>query len=250
MTTALQPSTQTGQHFECIATCDELRAVPELRSEKRAKSGWPGLGALRSPGEDWLHPLELVELARLRDARRRESWLFGRWVAKQLVLQALDSSPDDLSSVAVTTRNEAGESVRPTILMDNEVLPWSLSISHGERLVAAFLETDSNATIGIDIVSRESLAAGFQTAWFTANEQKWVSSADADAACIVWGSKEAVYKAANNGERFAPRKFEISPDAAGNLTARYCGRELVCEIESRVFADDLIVMAKYAGVRQ
>jgi phosphopantetheinyl transferase len=232
MTTALQHSGQIGQHFECVATCDELRTLPALTAE------------------DWLHPLERVELARLRDARRREAWLFGRWVAKQLVQQALGFGARDLASIAVTSRNESGESVRPAIAVDDEILPWSLSITHGERLVAAFLETEPGAAIGIDVVQRQPLSASFQEAWLTANERQWASAAGADAACIIWGAKEAVYKAYNNGERFAPRKIEIVPDASGRLTARYGGNDLHCEIESRVFADDIIVIVQHARVNQ
>jgi phosphopantetheinyl transferase len=186
----------------------------------------------------------------LRDVHRREAWLFGRYVAKQLVQQALDCDTLNLASIAITTRNEAGESVRPTIIVNDEVLPWSLSISHGERLIAAFLETDSETTVGIDVVQRQPLTAGFQTTWFTDGEQQWVNAADADAACIVWGAKEAVYKAFNDGERFAPRKIEILPDESGAPTARYGGRELTCEIESRVFADDIIVIVKHVRARQ
>lgn len=230
MISALQQFGQTGQHFECIATCEELRSLPELLSE------------------NWLHDVEWVELARLRESRRRESWRFGRWVAKHLVQQAYDFGDCNLASIAVCSRNEKGELVRPTVLVDGNPLSCSVSISHGERLVVAMLEMDAETTIGIDVVSREPLSASFQETWFTRNEQAWIR--ESDEACIVWGAKEAAYKACNTGERFAPRKFEIVPDDSGNLTVSYGGCKLPCEFESRVLADDIIVIVKHQKVQQ
>src|SRR5262245_549479 len=99
-----------------------LSELVKAREELRA------IGAMAA--DNWLHPLELPELARLRDKSRREAWRAGRWVAKQLVLPTLEINSHRLAEVAILSRNDKGESVRPVVSIDGEKLPWSLSLSH------------------------------------------------------------------------------------------------------------------------
>ena len=218
--------TQTG-HAERVAAWSDLRRLPDWQSP------------------DWLNPIEHGELDRLRNPRRREAWLGGRWLAKMLVREHCDFASCDLSAIAVTSRNGRAESVRPAVFVDGARFPCSLSISHGERLVAALLETAPGVGVGIDIAVRQSFGPGFLDTWFSPAEREWLAGGDAESASFVWAAKEAVYKASNDGERFAPRRIEILPGEVAGWQVRRDGRLLKCDLQSRTIDDDILVVAKY-----
>ncbi len=231
----------TANHsLEAIATRDELRASSAISSD------------------DWLHPRELAEFSRLRDAGAREAWRFGRRLGKQLVLEALDGPSQPAATIAICSRNERRRSVRPAITIAEQFVPWSLSISHSERLVAAVLDTRPGFNVGVDVAIRQTFRPGFLRTWFFPSEQEWAQSGSPETASIIWAAKEAVYKALNNGESFAPHMVEIfvrdvelrEGEAPAELTfslcARYRGRDVSseCEIECRTLDRDVVVIAR------
>ena len=56
------------------------------------------------------------------------------------------------------------------------------------------------------------MAENFIRLWFTPAEQQWLREAEApNLASVLWASKEAIYKALNAGESFAPRAVELLP---------------------------------------
>jgi phosphopantetheinyl transferase (holo-ACP synthase) len=224
MTTTLQPVTHAWQRFESVVECDELRGRFDLDTVH------------------WLSFAEQAELDRLRHAGRRASWLCGRLVGKELVRLALQSSCD-LSAISISSRNDRGESVRPRVTVHGEAMECSLSISHHERLIVGCLETSPGTSVGIDVVSHHNVTPGFVETWFTPHERDCLEAAGEHGACLFWAAKEAVYKAVNDGERFAPRKIEISRNATGALMARYGGRVLPCEFERRTVGENIIVIA-------
>ncbi|MEX2285520.1 MAG: 4'-phosphopantetheinyl transferase superfamily protein [Planctomycetaceae bacterium] len=114
-----------------------------------------------------------------------------------------------MATIAICSRNERRQSVRPAITIAEQIVPWSLSISHSERLVAALLITRPGITVGVDLASRQPFRPGFLRTWFFPSEQEWAQSGPSDIAAIIWAAKEAVYKAFNEGESFAPHMVEI-----------------------------------------
>jgi phosphopantetheinyl transferase len=170
---------------------------------------------------DWLHPRERDALRRYRDSEAREAWLGGRIVAKRLAVDALrqgsrasDESP--LRDVEIRSRDRAGRPVRPEIRIAGGVVPWCLSISHSARGVLAALSLDPRVRAGVDLTPVEVRSPGFLRLWFTDREQQRLRSLGPRETARYWAAKEAVYKAVNDGERFAPRQIDIVPaDEAG-----------------------------------
>ena len=229
---------------------------------------------------EWLHPGERQELARLSHPRRRRQWLWGRWLGKQLVRQALPGVAADSRSIWIRSRNSSGRGIRPEVLLDNRRQPWSMSLAHSDRAAVVCLGVSPEASLGVDLVELQPLEAGFQRVWFTKSEREFLASqpvgslravgafsgpptgsdqlggssvcgcgeeatdlSGPHAAVTVWALKEAIYKAVHRGEGFAPRRIEVRLRDTGNYAGKYRGVSLddVCRL--RTWEQDGHVMA-------
>lgn len=159
------------------------------------------------------------ELVRLRDSSRRTAWIAGRVLAVRLLRKLRPEWSD--AAIDIRSRNAAGQGISPEVFVDAVKQDISLSISHTDRgvLVAA----SQDMTVGVDLVDCEQFSAGKLTPWFTEGEQQLLAeSANAvrDQA-IIWGVKEAVYKAVDRGESFAPKSLEAVQLSDDEWTCRY-----------------------------
>ena len=77
--------------------------------------------------------------------------------------------------------------------------------------------------VGVDLVRPAPCGRGFTEFWFTPAERRWLRCAPPGAAATAWAVKEAVYKAANCGEQFQPRRLEVFPGPAGGYVCRAPG---------------------------
>jgi len=159
--------------------------------------------------DSWLHPEELKEYARYRDPRRQDQWRAGRWLAKSLIQRCGDHSLSDLRLLYVRSRNAAGKGVRPEVLLRGVSKPWSLSIAHTEVATLVALTFSDEVSLGVDLTERRPLSDSLSQAWFTESEQAWLRGTDPLETATVWAIKEAIYKAIQRGEGFAPRQIEI-----------------------------------------
>jgi phosphopantetheinyl transferase len=162
-------------------------------------------------GDSWLTRGERAELAAWRDERRRRAWLLGRWCAKQLIAEMVG----DLRAerIEILSRDAAGRVNRPRVWCDGVAQSWSLSISHSHRGVLAALATDPALSVGVDLADCETFSDGFVDLWFTPGERNWFHETQSSSiACFIWAAKEALYKACNHGEGFAPRDVEVLAD--------------------------------------
>jgi phosphopantetheinyl transferase (holo-ACP synthase) len=164
----------------------------------------------------WLSAHERDALGGLRDRRRREAWLRGRVLAKRLILLALDAAQlvrdFSESGIDICSRNDEGRPVRPSIRIGGRPMPWGLSITHTDDVVAAVLATAPGTCVGVDAVPVAAYGDGFLETWMSSSERGWITGTrDVRTAAIVWAAKEAMYKAVNRGEPFVPRALEISP---------------------------------------
>jgi phosphopantetheinyl transferase len=168
----------------------------------------------------WLSPYEAAIWLSIRSAPRRDSWLAGRIVLKELLREAWWAVGKDLtewqpSAVEIMSRTtSAGRGDRPTARGPSGPMPCSLSLAHTQRGVLAALAVSENCSVGVDLVrpaDAESLT------WvFSDLERQWIrrSSNQAVAAARLWGMKEALYKACQRGEGFAPLNIDVTPGHA------------------------------------
>lgn len=185
--------------------------------------------------EAWLTAPERAELATLTDAVRRQAWLWGRFLTKKLIVEAFPDEVGGFQNVEVCSRDASGRVVRPRLRIDgNSEKPWCLSLSHTGQAVLVALCLSADMTVGVDLAAAESLPEGFLSIWFTERERDWLSDVEPEQTAVCWAIKEAVYKACNRGESFAPRRIEVFPGLAGNYSCRYDGWELPqeCRIET------------------
>lgn len=172
----------------------------------------------QTPGGEhrWLTPREQRLYAQLRAGSRRATWLAGRMLAKRLIADyaaanRLELPTVDRARVEIDT-GQFGQRLAPRIRIADQTLPWSLSISHSQHGVLVALTSSTTVRIGVDLVVPARYGQGFSDLWFTPAEQRWLRrSRDPRWPSILWGAKEAAYKAVNQDEPFFPRQIEILP---------------------------------------
>jgi phosphopantetheinyl transferase len=188
----------------------------------------------------WLSARERAELGSWRDARRRTAWMLSRLLAKQLIGEVAggDLRPE---RIEILSRDAAGRVNRPRVLCDGALAPWSLSISHSQRGVLAALSIDRHVSLGVDLADCEAFSDGFVETWFTPKERHWFHETQSPGiACFIWAAKEALYKACNRGEAFAPRDVEVLADGQ----CRYRRTPLAdCRLQSWTVDHQLAVLA-------
>lgn len=161
---------------------------------------------------NWLSTNEQKYLANLRFPRRRDSWILGRWTAKQTLIKYHKqlSIPSDLllSEIEISKR----ESGAPNIKFQDEILALSLSLSHCEDVAVAMI-SNRKKYIGIDIERIAHRDQNFIEDYFTINEQLWIRTADKFneniKSTMLWSAKESVTKALETGLRISTQSIEI-----------------------------------------
>lgn len=205
-----------------------------------------GRAVHQRPTADWLSDAECAELAQLRHPERREAWLAGRLLSKQLIAAESGTAESDGRSIEVRSRDVHGKGTRPTISIGGSLREdWSLSISHSDTAVFVVLSTAANLSVGIDLAPMTTYPSGFLKVWFTPREQQQVRTAGSRRAAEVWAVKEAVYKASNRGETFAPRRIEVLAGPRGRFLCRNAGTttSLSCEIRVKRIGQDIAAIA-------
>lgn len=202
-------------------------------------------------GEARLSEREREELAAWRNENRRRAWLLGRTLAKELIAELLAESPEEQArqsgQIEILSRDAEGRVNRPRIWCDGVERPWSLSISHCERGVLAALTATPHVALGVDLAGGETFSDSFVDLWFTPAERAWFHDTQCQGtARFIWAAKEAMYKAANDGESFVPRDVEVLAD--GRCT--YRGAPLPdCRLRSWTLDDHLAVSATVRSSR-
>ncbi|HEY1784089.1 MAG TPA: 4'-phosphopantetheinyl transferase superfamily protein [Pirellulales bacterium] len=193
-----------------------------------AGSDMPVVGPLTT----WLVAAERAELALLSDERRRSQWLGGRWVAKQLLVQA--GTARCASDVEICSRDEWRRGSRPRIRIGGQPLVGSLSIAHTAKGALAALTSNEHLVMGVDLVDLADVAGllatsggrGFAELWFTPLERSWIAGDRLRRTATLWGIKEAVYKACQLGEGWTPRDVVMWPREGGGYRCFYHGNPI------------------------
>jgi phosphopantetheinyl transferase len=175
----------------------------------------------------WLSLAERREWDRLRSAERRATWLGGRILAKRLIMERL-AEPAEIHIESRSSDGEHGE--RPTALVAGRALDWALSIAHTRRGVLVALGCEPGVRLGVDLVCRD--ADRRPLIWtFTEAERRWLAGGGPQDRLPeqLWAMKEALYKACQQGEGFAPGRIEVVPEISyPALGAEHRVRSLQC----------------------
>jgi 4'-phosphopantetheinyl transferase EntD len=170
---------------------------------------------------DWLSREEYAAYSAMRSPSRQRSWLAGRIVAKQLLLDMLAQQRHPLAgthvgSIHIQSRCPTlRRGLRPLVLVNSRRLGVALSIAHTDRGVLAAASLSDQFTLGVDLVPTQASAQTL--AWtFTDAERCWLAAAGAEPgrAEQLWAMKEAIYKACQRSEGFSPRTIEVVPGRA------------------------------------
>lgn len=226
---------------------------------------------------------ERAELQRLRDPGRREAWLWGRVVAKGCIrtLSPGRGTPNDRrsegrvrghfanssannqnaplspgpslrgdgenASIEILTLDAVQKGTRPRVLIDGNESDLSISISHSQR--AVFVAVSDSGKIGVDLVDMQDFAPHAMLPWFTTNERQNLETLSPRDIATVWAVKEAIYKAFNEGEPFAPKRIDVHLSNGEVVDVHYCGRTLrnSCDIIIRELDGHLSAEVLQAG---
>jgi 4'-phosphopantetheinyl transferase EntD len=177
--------------------------------------------------EQRLSPAEREVLKRLKDPRRRRTWLWGRLCLKELILSGIRESrwggPSPRADrIEIHSLDILDRPTRPRVIIDGRLQPWNVSIAHTERSVLAALSFAVEMSVGVDLTTVSGLSGGFRELWLTAAERRWCDAgSDPFLASTLWAVKEAMYKAVNRGESFVPAAIEVARDFAGGYSCAY-----------------------------
>lgn len=198
----------------------------------------------RADWSHWLSPGEREVLEQLTDPRRREAWMCGRLLGKQLLVnevvraQQLDGGVGP-EQIEIHSLDVLGRPTRPRVTVQGRLQPWHLSIAHTQQSVLVAVSCNPRLSVGVDIAAAGQFGNGFRELWLTPAERRWCENAqDHGLVSTLWAIKEALYKAANRGERFAPASIEVSPDLEGGYTWSANGRGSRSSVTVRVAALD------------
>jgi phosphopantetheinyl transferase len=152
----------------------------------------------------WLTPAERETWSGLTNPQRRQAWLGGRMLAKRMILRHLPALRP--AEIEIHSRDSLGRSTRPRVTVCGRLQPWALSIAHSARFVFVALSAAPGLAVGVDVTAGPEPNAAFRDTWFSPGERRWCES---PGGATLWAIKEAVYKAVNRGEPFAPRRIEV-----------------------------------------
>lgn len=164
---------------------------------------------------------------------------------------------DDYATLGVCSRNERNCGVAPTLFdqtVDNSERPTGAnifasrgsanwvsafgprgSISHVSTAAVAIYPLNPGDALGCDLVEFGAVKRNMLDLFFTETERAWLNdpavweSGEQD---VVWGAKEAAYKAVSRARSFNPNQIEVVPGANGRYRVRAEGVELtafVCD---------------------
>ncbi len=177
--------------------------------------------------EEWFSETELAISSNFRNRIRREEWILGRLLAKQLILENVDKMSIYPSEIQIYSRSGLGNPMRPQIMMNGRLLDRLLSIAHSKQSVLVALSKNPKALIGADIESLQMQGPYFSAIWLTKHEQDWLQAqGKPHLVSVIWAIKEAAYKAININHRFIPRRIEAHFNKLGDCSLLFDGKKL------------------------
>lgn len=161
---------------------------------------------------DWLSPIEAVQLDSLRFAKRRADWRLGRWTAKRALAVYLDvrGQPKAIADIEV----RPAPSGVPEVFFPNKPAAVTISLSHSSGTAICAVAPLGTA-LGCDLETIEPRSDAFVSDYFTTEEQALISRASAAdrfrLLTLLWSAKESALKALGAGLRLDTRCVIVSP---------------------------------------
>ena len=157
--------------------------------------------------EEWLTPEEHQRYFRYRQAIDADRFLIGRYLALQVLGEAVGLAPENVEVLL-------GETGKPYVAAGPD-----FSISHGGEIVALAMAHSGHIGVDVEPIGRiEALDPLIQRVC-NASEANWVNEVGGAAGFgRLWCLKEAVLKATGQGLTVDPREVAIDP-ASGLLLA-------------------------------
>lgn len=226
------------------------------RSARRVGSASPWPGGCADTA--WLGEAEREIYASFAAPARREEWLLGRSLAKELILEHAPrpggaATPLCPNEIQICSRDGLNRPSRPQIFLRGRLQPWPLSIAHSGDLLLVALSKRPQASLGVDIAPLQSWAEGSLEMWFTERERRLMKIDPAlHPPSKLWAVKEAVYKAVNRGEPFTPCRIEVRPQPGGAYTFLRDGvaPRAAHRIQAFASAGQLVAMAILDSARE
>jgi 4'-phosphopantetheinyl transferase len=212
----------------------EVSHATESASVMPIASGYPRRRTLQAPrwlsveetslpqDDSFLTFAERSALDRLRSDRQRARRRLTRYTTKLAVLATheLPVTPSNLRRIEITSHPSGA----PSIAVAGESLKASVSMS-ARAGVGLCVVLCGDADVGCDVEAVRVISEPFRRSYFTAAEQRIVSSVGASernrTGAIIWSAKESALKALGTGLRRDPRSVEVrlsdgqSPDWLG-----------------------------------
>lgn len=154
----------------------------------------------------FLSEAEQAIFDRFRFELRRNSYLAGRWVAKDLIKKALSL---DNAFCEISILNES--SGKPYAIIGDIPLDGELSISHGGCWAVAALSVDG-LRVGVDVEVVTPRPKSFVGDYFTSDEIEILECRLENydrAVTLIWSAKEAMLKALGLGLRLDTRRVWV-----------------------------------------
>ena len=131
----------------------------------------------------WLTFGERERLGQLTDPGRRDSWMCGRLLAKQLLLREGPRAPGcdpgvGPGAIEIHSLDMRGRPIRPRATVGGRLLPWHLSIAHTRRSALVAVSCDSRVSVGVDVTAVDGYGNGFRELWLTPAERRWCETAE------------------------------------------------------------------------
>jgi phosphopantetheinyl transferase len=189
---------------------------------------------------------EQIQYASLHDERYRLNWYTGRLAAKMLLSSMIVPRPA-FSDLEIISTNGLGFGIRPLALCSGRALTYDISIAHSEGAALVAATHAGQSRIGVDLVHIPTMPTNHALdVWLTKEENNWLEADEninlqfRNAA--LWAGKEAIYKALNQGEGFAPAQISLQPKSKNRFSGSAWNRQ--CEISIQCIGNHVAAFAE------
>ena len=162
--------------------------------------------------ENWLSPQERLRWNEIKSPDYSANWFAGRILAKILLQNHVfpTYTTQNARCFDITSRNQDGKAVAPTIRLDGAIVDRSLSISHVAGMVMATIARTNEFIVGCDLVQCGSVTPQIRDRFMKHDDLAGVSEANKQLHIDkIWAAKETGYKIHGTDRGFMPSRWKV-----------------------------------------